>query len=118
MKSFRELVLEAQVKEPIYSKELKRDIGYIKTSREGDIINIDDIEVSRSGTGLGKEAIKNYMKKADKEGLIITLTSDAMRGKIGQKKNRELYKSLGFIKNSGANKRKDTTEEFYYMGKS
>jgi hypothetical protein len=57
------------------------------------------------------------MKDADKNGLTITLTSDAMRGKEGQKKNRALYEKLGFIKNTGANKRKDITEEYYYGSK-
>lgn len=93
-------------------------MGEMKLSREGNIINVDDIEVTRSGTGEGSKALTDLMRKADEEGLIITLTSDAMRGKVGQKKNRALYKKLGFIKNSGKDKIKDTKEEFYYIGNS
>lgn len=115
MKTFREIVLESQIKTPIYN-DIKKEIGYIKTTQNNNIINIDDIEMTRSGTGLGTVAIEDLMKKAKKEKLIITLTSDAMRGKVGQKKNRELYKKLGFTKNTGKNKIKETKEEFYFIG--
>lgn len=96
--------------------DLDKNIGYIKTTREGDIINIDDIEVFKTGTGIGTNEIKSLMRNADRNGHTITLTSDAMRGKEGQKKNRALYEKLGFIKNAGKNKRKDITEEYYYQG--
>jgi hypothetical protein len=93
-----------------------RKIGYIKTTADGKTTNIDDIEVYTGGTGEGTNAIKNVMKEANLNGGIVTLTSDAMRGKAGQAKNRKLYKSLGFTKNSGKDKQKGITEEFYYNG--
>jgi len=104
-----------RLKEPIEIDG--KQIGQVTTTRDGNIINIDDIEVSKSRTGKGTETLQSFMQKADDEGLIITLTSDAMRGKESQKKNRELYKKLGFTKNSGKDRIKDTTEEFYYIGK-
>ncbi|TET75263.1 MAG: hypothetical protein E3J43_08640, partial [Candidatus Heimdallarchaeota archaeon] len=94
-----------------------KKIGHIKTTQENNFINIDDIDVWKRGTGEGTKAIKEIMKKADNEGLIVTLTSDAMRGKKIQALNRKLYRKLGFIKNIGANKIKGTTEEFYYKPK-
>lgn len=113
MNTFKEWLNEAKT-DIIYQD---KRIGYIKTSIKNNIINIDDIEVYKSGTQSGTNAIRDVIHKADNEGLIVTLTSDAMRGKSGQKKNRELYTKLGFIKNSGKNKRKDISEEFYYIGK-
>lgn len=89
-------------------------IGRLKTTKENNILNIDDIELDKQGTGLGKQTIKNIMEDADKNGYTVTLTSDAMRGKIGQQKNRKLYQELGFTKNSGVNKDKAISEEFYY----
>jgi hypothetical protein len=90
-------------------------IGYIKISQYNDFINIDDIQVFKSGTKSGTKAILEMINKAKEENKIITLTSDAMRGKDNQKKNRNLYLSLGFIKNSGKNKIKNSYEEFYIL---
>jgi len=89
-------------------------VGSITLSREGNVVNIDDIEILEKGKGTGTKTIKDLMKSADKQGLIITLTSDAMRGKESQKLNRLWYKKLGFTKNIGKDKIKETSEEFYY----
>jgi len=99
-------------KDIVYNNKV---IGYIKTSTYDNFINIDDIQVFKSGTGKGTETIVKTINYAKKKGLIITLTSDSMRGKATQKKNRELYQRLGFIKNSGKNKIKHTYEEFYML---
>lgn len=111
-------LLFSKDQQPITKKESisydGKDIGYIKTTKSGNFVNIDDIQVFKQGTGQGTQAIKNVMAQAEKDGTIVTLTSDAMRGKQNQKKNRELYEKLGFVKNSGANKIKGTKEEFYY----
>lgn len=111
-------LLFSKEQQPITKKESisydGKDIGYIKTTKSGNFVNIDDIQVFKQGTGQGTQAIKNVMAQAEKDGTIVTLTSDAMRGKQNQKKNRELYEKLGFVKNSGANKIKGTKEEFYY----
>ncbi len=90
-------------------------IGYIKTSIYDNFINIDDIQVFKSATKSGTKAILEKINIARKERKILTLTSDAMRGKKIQSKNRKLYISLGFIKNSGKNKIKNTFEEFYIL---
>ena len=92
-------------------------VGSITLSRKDNIVNIDDIEVLRKGKGTGTKTIKDLMKSADKQGLIITLTSDAMRGKESQKLNRLWYKKLGFTRNVGKDKIKETSEEFYYKTK-
>jgi len=118
MKTFREIVIN-EVKE--IKTDIKQDgkvVGYIKIDKEDNIIRIADIEMTKSGTGLGTEAIRNIMKQADKDKNIVALTSDAMRGKANQKKNRTLYTKLGFTKNTGKNKLKEVKyEEFYYIGK-
>ena len=102
-------------------KSLKKDllymgavVGYIKISDRDYGKNIDDIETMVKGKGIGTKAILNQMKQAVSKGYILTLTSDAMRGKAGQKLNRELYLKLGFVKNSKDNKIKNISEEFYY----
>ena len=106
-------LIEAEIKKDI--KKTGKVIGYIKLDRsDKNLIRITDIEMNISGTGLGTKVIKAIMSEADKKREIVTLTSNAMRGKVGQKKNRELYLRLGFIKNTGKNKLKTVGyEEFY-----
>ena len=92
-----------------------KSIGNITLSRKNDVVNIDDIEIlSEKGKGIGTKTIRDLMGRADKEGLMLTLSSDAMRGKESQRLNRLWYANLGFTRNIGKNRIKGTSEEFYY----
>jgi len=88
-------------------------IGYISYTEDGQFFHIEDVQVFKSGTGSGTKAIKKIINMAKKKNKTVILTSDAMRGKDIQKKNRKLYLQLGFTKNSGKNKIKGIQEEFY-----
>ncbi len=62
-------------------------------SREKNIVNIDDIEVLSKGKGAGTKTMRELMEAADTQGVTLTLTSDAMRGKKSQQLNRDWYKN-------------------------
>lgn len=114
---FKQFLSEKEIKYNIIHNQ--KIIGYYKLDIHNNVVRIADIMVTKSGTGVGTQTIKDIMTNADKNGQIVSLTSDAMRGKISQKMNRELYKKLGFIKNTGKNKLKIVQyEEFYYIGKT
>lgn len=91
-----------------------KNVGYIVLSKRDYGYNIDDIYVMKSGHKIGTSRIQEEMKKAKANNYILTLTSDAMRGKLSQKKNRALYTKLGFIRNSKETRIKKISEEFYY----
>jgi hypothetical protein len=120
MITFREYIALQNLDEKEIKYDIKQNekiVGYYKLDIDDKSIRIADIQMNISGTGLGTQTIINIMKRATKDGKITTLTSDAMRGKENQKKNRELYKKLGFVKNTGKNKLKEAGyEEFYSKG--
>lgn len=90
--------------------------GYLKLDNTGNALRIADIEVTPSmrGQGIGTSAIKQVMQQAKEDNLPVVLSSDAMRGKESQAKNRALYESLGFTKNK--NFKTDGVKEEYIWG--
>lgn len=89
-------------------------VGNITIEENDKNIYVADIEIDRKGKGTGTEFFNELKNKADNSGKYIILTSDAMRGKEEQKRQRKFYESLGFIKNKGTNKVKGISEEYYY----
>ena len=90
-------------------------VGNIDVRNYDDIIHIQDIEINKKGKGTGTKIFEQLKNEADMEGKKIVLTSDAMRGKEAQSRQRKLYDKL-FTKNKGDNKVNWTTEEYYYVG--
>lgn len=93
------------------------DIGNLKLRiEEGPTphVVISDIELRgvMQGKGRGSEIIQSIAQIANDRGQVLALTSDAMRGKNAQKRQRALYERLGFVKNRGENKVKGITEEY------
>ncbi len=78
-----------------------QEVGYIKLDDTGNALRIADIEITSSSRrkGIGSDTIKKVMEQAKAENKPLVLTSDAMRGKEGQKLNRAWYEKLGFQKN-------------------
>lgn len=88
-------------------------VGTVTLRVDGNRLVIDDIEIARQSKGTGSAAIKAIAEAAAERAMIVSLTTDAMRGKAAQKRLREYYERLGFIKNAKADKIKGIKEEYY-----
>lgn len=100
----------------VNGKDLMRDgekVGAITLRVDGNRLVIDDIEITKQSKGTGTAAIKAIIDAATDRGMIVSLTTDAMRGKAAQKRLREYYERLGFIKNAKTDKIKGIKEEYY-----
>lgn len=94
------------------------DVGNLKLRVDGNRLVVDDIEVRQKGQGVGTAALNALAAEANSRGLILTLTSDPMRGKAHQKRLQSYYERIGFVKNAKANRVKGLQEEFYLPAQS
>lgn len=80
-------------------------VGHVKLDPGDNSMRIANIEIhpSYQNQGLGSDVIRQIQAQASDQGLPVTLTTDAMRGKEAQIAQRRLYERLGFIPNVGDN---------------
>lgn len=88
-------------------------VGTVTLRVDGNRLVIDDIEITKQSKGTGTAAIKAIIDAAAERGMIVSLTTDAMRGKAAQKRLRDYYEQLGFTRNAKADKVKGIKEEYY-----
>ena len=76
-------------------------IGRVKIDKMGNATRIADINLlgQHQGQGYGSSVINDIVAQSHANGLPVVLTSDAMRGKANQARQRALYERLGFEKN-------------------
>lgn len=81
-----------------------RAIGRVKLDESNPAyIRLADIQLNGAdqGQGHGSAYIRSLQERAAAEGRPIVLSTDAMRGKQAQERQRKLYEGLGFQKNTG-----------------
>lgn len=78
-------------------------VGEFKINEDGRAIHVESIQLKGNwqGLGIGSAVFRLWFAFADKHNKAIILTTDAMRGRVAQQRQRKLYEGLGFVKNTG-----------------
>lgn len=78
-------------------------VGRAKVDDQPGHLRLADIEIQgkHQGKGIGSAVIRQLQARAQEAQKPMVLTSDAMRGKEAQGRQRALYERLGFEKNTG-----------------
>lgn len=113
MKTLKDFLVEATLHSDITALVSKYNNLKVGIRQKDDIVTLDKIVVPEDerDQGVGTKFMKELIKIADKNNLILALSPSS---DFGGSKQRlvKFYKSLGFVENKGSNKDFRTKETF------